>query len=131
MNVRTTNTKYNFSLQDIESGFPTAEARKVGLRLGFPETQVDALISDLDQNGDGLLDMHELPRKSSVAAFLLFNFLAAPMMLLIVSVSLGALLATFEGWTFLDGFYFVGCNISGQKIKWYYILDSYVRASLF
>jgi len=100
-------------LQDVECGFPTAEAKKVGLRLGFSETQVDALLNDLDQDGNGYLDRLELPRKSSVSAFLLFNFLAAPIMLFTVFIALGALLAVIEGWTFLDGFYFVGCNVSG------------------
>jgi len=103
-----------FSAQDTESdGMPIAEAKKVGLRLGFSEAQVGVLIRDLDKDANGQITKHELPRKSSIKAFLLFNFVAAPIMLFIVCIVLGALLAAIEGWSFLDGFYFVGCDISG------------------
>ena len=52
-------------------------------------------------------------RRVSIASFLIFNFLIAPVLILLICVVLGALLAVCEGWPFKDGYYFVAGSISG------------------
>ena len=52
---------------------------------------------------------------SSLHAFLLFNFLLAPILVLIICVILGGLLSVCEGWPFKDGFYFVSGSVSGAN----------------
>ena len=82
------------------------EVMKVGEKLGMTPGQTRALFKKLDRNGDGEIQMKEIP-KSSLGAFLFFNFVISPALLLAVCFVLGAILAAVEGWETLDGFYFV------------------------
>ena len=52
-------------------------------------------------------------RRVPISSFLIFNFLVAPVLVLLICVVLGALLAACEGWPFKDGYYLVAGSISG------------------
>ena len=55
---------------------------------------------------------------STVSSFIAFNFIVAPVVILGASLALGALLAYFEGWTFVHGFYFVAQAMAGVGPFW-------------
>ena len=80
--------------------------------MGLREDLTADLFRELDRDKDGFLSSAEL-RKSSLASFLLFNIILAPGYLLLTCLCLGAILADIEGWTILQGFYYVACNVTG------------------
>lgn len=51
--------------------------------------------------------------RSSLHAFLWFNFLISPFLIVVVCLTLGGLLALVEGWGFADGFYYVAGTVAG------------------
>ena len=54
-------------------------------------------------------------RRSNLHAFLCFNFILAPVLVLFICVVMGAILALCEGLPFEEGFYFVASSVSGAR----------------
>lgn len=52
---------------------------------------------------------------AALLAFIFFNFVASPLMILLISVVLGGIIAAAESWSFENGFLFIGGVVTG----WY------------
>lgn len=51
--------------------------------------------------------------RSSLQAFLWFNFVLSPALILLICILLGAILAAVEGWSFANGFFYVAGTVAG------------------
>jgi hypothetical protein len=60
-----------------------------------------------------LYDEEILRHTSQTLSFLVFNFMIAPLCLFIICIILGGILAAVEGWSFLNGFYFIANDVTG------------------
>mmetsp|Transcript_39555 Transcript_39555/g.88496 ORF Transcript_39555/g.88496 Transcript_39555/m.88496 type:complete len:182 (+) Transcript_39555:163-708(+) len=87
------------------------EVLAAGRRLGLSDEETKTFYDSLDGDHDGNLTETET-KKSWTGSFLLFNIIVAPILLIVMSFILGGILVGVEGWTWIDGFYFIAQDVT-------------------